>query len=247
MIILPAIDIKDGNCVRLLKGDYSTAHQVCESPYKAAEQFANAGATWMHMVDLDGAKDTSKRQLSVISGLIKNTSVPVEIGGGIRTAKDIEDLLNVGASRVVVGSAAVKDPATAKEWFRNYGAEHIVLALDINIDPVSGKRFIAIKGWQENSAVTIEELIGDFAEVGLKYVLCTDISRDGTLKGSNVELYHDLHQLFPHIDFLASGGIGSLSDVEAVRDSGAAGIIIGRSLLEGKFTVKEAIACWPNA
>ena len=246
-MIIPAIDLIGGKVVRLYQGDYARKTEYNADPQERFDLYVNEGAKFLHLVDLDGAKDTSKRQLSVISGLIKNTSVPVEIGGGIRTAKDIEDLLNVGASRVVVGSAAVKDPATAKEWFRNYGAEHIVLALDINIDPVSGKRFIAIKGWQENSAVTIEELIGDFAEVGLKYVLCTDISRDGTLKGSNVELYHDLHQLFPHIDFLASGGIGSLSDVEAVRDSGAAGIIIGRSLLEGKFTVKEAIACWPNA
>ena len=246
-MIIPAIDLIGGKVVRLYQGDYAHKTEYDADPQERFDLYVNEGAKFLHLVDLDGAKDTSKRQLSVISGLIKNTSVPVEIGGGIRTAKDIEDLLNVGASRVVVGSAAVKDPATAKEWFRNYGAEHIVLALDINIDPVSGKRFIAIKGWQENSAVTIEELIGDFAEVGLKYVLCTDISRDGTLKGSNVELYHDLHQLFPHIDFLASGGIGSLSDVEAVRDSGAAGIIIGRSLLEGKFTVKEAIACWPNA
>ncbi|MBQ4487778.1 MAG: 1-(5-phosphoribosyl)-5-[Ruminobacter sp.] len=246
-MIIPAIDLIGGKVVRLYQGDYARKTEYDADPQERFDLYVNEGAKFLHLVDLDGAKDTSKRQLSVISGLIKNTSVPVEIGGGIRTAKDIEDLLNVGASRVVVGSAAVKDPATAKEWFRNYGAEHIVLALDINIDPVSGKRFIAIKGWQENSAVTIEELIGDFAEVGLKYVLCTDISRDGTLKGSNVELYHDLHQLFPHIDFLASGGIGSLSDVEAVRDSGAAGIIIGRSLLEGKFTVKEAIACWPNA
>ncbi len=246
-MIIPAIDLIGGKVVRLYQGDYARKTEYDADPQERFDLYVNEGAKFLHLVDLDGAKDTSKRQLSVISGLIKNTSVPVEIGGGIRTAKDIEDLLNVGASRVVVGSAAVKDPDTAKEWFRNYGAEHIVLALDINIDPVSGKRFIAIKGWQENSAVTIEELIGDFAEVGLKYVLCTDISRDGTLKGSNVELYHDLHQLFPHIDFLASGGIGSLSDVEAVRDSGAAGIIIGRSLLEGKFTVKEAIACWPNA
>lgn len=246
-MIIPAIDLIGGKVVRLYQGDYARKTEYDADPQERFDLYVNEGAKFLHLVDLDGAKDTSKRQLSVISGLIKNTSVPVEIGGGIRTAKDIEDLMNVGASRVVVGSAAVKDPATAKEWFRNYGAEHIVLALDINIDPVSGKRFIAIKGWQENSAVTIEELIGDFAEVGLKYVLCTDISRDGTLKGSNVELYHDLHQLFPHIDFLASGGIGSLSDVEAVRDSGAAGIIIGRSLLEGKFTVKEAIACWPNA
>ena len=139
-MIIPAIDLIGGKVVRLYQGDYARKTEYDADPQERFDLYVNEGAKFLHLVDLDGAKDTSKRQLSVISGLIKNTSVPVEIGGGIRTAKDIEDLLNVGASRVVVGSAAVKDPATAKEWFRNYGAEHIVLALDINIDPVSGKR-----------------------------------------------------------------------------------------------------------
>lgn len=246
-MIIPAIDLIGGKVVRLYQGDYSRKTEYDADPQERFDLYVNEGAKFLHLVDLDGAKNTSKRQLGVISELIRNTPVPVEIGGGIRTEKDVEDLLGIGAERVVVGSAAVKDPKMAKDWFRKFGAEHIVLALDINIDPATGKRFIAIKGWQENSAVTIEDLIKDFAEVGLKYVLCTDISRDGTLKGSNIELYRDLHNLFPHIDFLASGGIGSLDDVAAVRDSGAAGIIIGRSLLEGKFTVKEAVTCWPNA
>ncbi|MBQ3775035.1 MAG: 1-(5-phosphoribosyl)-5-[Ruminobacter sp.] len=246
-MIIPAIDLIGGKVVRLYQGDYSRKTEYDADPQERFDLYVSEGAKFLHLVDLDGAKDTSKRQLDVISELIKNTPVPVEIGGGIRTEKDVEDLLNIGTERVVVGSAAVKDPKMAKDWFRRFGAEHIVLALDINIDPATGKRFIAIKGWQENSAVTIEDLINDFAEVNLKYVLCTDISRDGTLKGSNVDLYRDLHNIFPHIDFLASGGIGSLDDVAAVRDSGAAGIIIGRSLLEGKFTVKEAVKCWPNA
>lgn len=245
-MIIPAIDLIGGKVVRLYQGDYAQKTEYSANPQERFDLYVSQGAKFLHLVDLDGAKDTSKRQLDVISSLIKNTPVPIEIGGGIRTKKDVEDLIRIGAERVVIGSTAVKDPEMVKEWMKEFGAEHIVLALDINIDPVTQKRFIAVKGWQENSSVTIEELINNFKEVGLKYVLCTDISRDGTLKGSNVELYADLHKEFPEIEFLASGGIGSLDDIANVRDSGASGIILGRALLEGKFDVKEAIECWPN-
>lgn len=246
-MIIPAIDLIDGKVVRLFQGDYNQKTEYNANAQDRFNLYVEEGAKFLHLVDLDGAKDTSKRQLSVISKLIENTPVPIEIGGGIRTRQDVEDLIKIGAERVVIGSTAVKEPETVKEWMNDFGAEHIVLALDINIDPVSKKRFIAVKGWQENSSTTIEELINDFKEVNLKYVLCTDISRDGTLKGSNCELYTDLSKTFPEIKFLASGGIGSLQDVADVRDSGASGIILGRALLEGKLSVKEAIQCWPNA
>ncbi|MGN1394013.1 MAG: 1-(5-phosphoribosyl)-5-[(5-phosphoribosylamino)methylideneamino]imidazole-4-carboxamide isomerase [Succinivibrionaceae bacterium] len=246
-MIIPAIDLIDGKVVRLYQGDYAQKTEYSANPQDRFDLYVAEGAKFLHLVDLDGAKDTNKRQLNVIASLIKNTPVPIEIGGGIRTKQDVEDLLNIGAERVVIGSTAVKEPESVKSWMNEFGAEHIVLALDINIDPVSKKRFIAVKGWQENSTTTIEDLITKFQNVGLKYVLCTDISRDGTLKGSNVDLYKDLHHEFPNIEFLASGGIGSINDIADVRDSGASGIILGRALLEGKFTVKEAISCWPNA
>ncbi len=246
-MIIPAIDLIDGQVVRLYQGDYAQKTQYTDSAQERFTLYANEGAKFLHLVDLDGAKDVSKRQLKVIASLIKNTPIPVEVGGGIRTRQDVADLLGIGATRVVVGSTAVKDPEMVKEWFAEFGAEHIVLALDINIDPVTHQRLIAIKGWQENSGITIEELIHDYQSVGLKYVLCTDISKDGTLQGSNVDLYADLHQEFPTIEFIASGGIGSLEDVKNVRASGANHVVLGRALLEGKFTVKEALACWPNA
>lgn len=245
-MIIPAIDLIDGKVVRLYQGDYAQKTEYSANPQERFDLYVQEGAKFLHLVDLDGAKDTSKRQLKVIAELIKNTPIPIEIGGGIRTKKDVEDLINIGAERVVIGSTAVKEPETVKAWMQEFGAEHIVLALDINIDPVSGKRFIAVKGWQENSSTTIEELIEDFSSVGLKHVLCTDISRDGTLKGSNVQLYAYLHKQFPEINFIASGGIGSLADVLNVRDSGATNVVLGRALLEGKFTVKEALECWPN-
>ena len=246
-MIIPAIDLIGGKVVRLFQGDYARKTEYTASAQDRFDLYVSEGAKYLHLVDLDGAKDPTKRQLDTISSLIKNTPVPVEIGGGIRSRQDAEALLNIGADRVVIGSCAVKNPAEVKEWFRDFGAGHIVLALDINIDPESKKRFIAVKGWQENSGVTIEELINDYREVGLSYVLCTDISRDGTLKGTNVELYQDLAREFPDISFIASGGIGSLDDVKNTRDSGAYGVVLGRALLEGKFTVKEALECWPNA
>lgn len=146
-------------------------------------------------------------------------------------------------NRVVIGSTAVKDPATVAGWVEKYGADKIVLALDVNID-AQGQRKIAVAGWQEDSGVTIEALLAHYLPVGLKHVLCTDISRDGTLQGSNVGLYRDLAAQFPQINWQASGGIGGIADIEALKGSGVGGVILGRSLLEGKFTVKEAIACW---
>ncbi len=245
-MIIPAIDLIGGKVVRLYQGDYNKKTEYSADPQERFDLYVKEGAKFLHLVDLDGAKDTTKRQLSVIASLIKNTPVPIEIGGGIRTREDVKALLDIGAERVVIGSTAVKSPNEVKKWFQEFGAQHIVLALDINIDPKTKKRFIAVKGWQEDSGITIEDLIKIYQDVGLRYVLCTDISRDGTLKGSNVELYQDLSKEFPELYFIASGGIGSIDDVKNVSTSGAGGVVLGRALLEGKFTVKEAIACWPN-
>jgi phosphoribosylformimino-5-aminoimidazole carboxamide ribotide isomerase len=175
--------------------------------------------------------------------LLAGVNVPVQVGGGIRTRDDVEALLNAGATRVVVGSTAVKDPEEVKSWFKQYGPDAIVLALDVRID-ANNRKEVAISGWQEAAGVTLEEVIEQFLPVGLKHVLCTDISRDGTLSGSNVELYREVSARFPTIAFQSSGGIGSLDDVAALNGCGAKGVIVGRALLEGKFTVAEAISCW---
>ncbi|PHZ59032.1 1-(5-phosphoribosyl)-5-[(5-phosphoribosylamino)methylideneamino]imidazole-4-carboxamide isomerase [Photobacterium leiognathi subsp. mandapamensis] len=244
-MIIPALDLIEGQVVRLFQGDYG---QVTEYKVDPAEQFNlyhQAGANWLHLVDLTGAKDTQARQLSLIEKLLKSTPANVQIGGGVRTEQDVADLLNAGAKRVVIGSTAVKQPEMVKGWMEKYGAEHIVLALDINIDD-NGNRIVAVSGWQEDSGVTIEALLEDFLKVGLKHVLCTDISRDGTLAGSNVELYVDLCRQYPQVQFQSSGGIGSLDDIAALKGSGVAGVIVGRALLDGKFTAEQAFACWNN-
>ena len=245
-MIIPAIDLINGKVVRLYQGDYGQKTEYSASAQERFNLYVAEGAQQLHLVDLDGAKNAAARQLAVIRELLANTRAPVQIGGGVRTEQDVQDLLAAGANRVVIGSTAVKQPDVVMGWMEKYGAEHIVLALDVNI-AADGRRMIAVAGWQQDSGVTIEDLITRFQPAGLKHVLCTDISRDGTLQGANVELYRSLCQQFPEIAFQASCGIGGLADIEALIGSGVQGVILGRSLLEGKFTVKQAIDCWANA
>ena len=244
-IIIPALDLIDGQVVRLYQGDYAQKTLYSDNPTAQFQDYVAQGAEQLHLVDLTGAKDPSKRQTKLIGDIIAAVKCPIQVGGGIRSEQDVADLLAVGANRVVVGSTAVKEPELVKGWFRKYGADKFVLALDVNIND-QGEKQIAVSGWQENSGVSLEALINDFREVGLQYVLCTDISRDGTLAGSNVDLYREVCEAFPEINFISSGGIGSLADVDALKGTGVGGVIIGRALLEGKFNVAEAIECWQN-
>ena len=242
-MIIPALDLIEGQVVRLYQGDYGKVTEYKVDPIKQFNAYFDAGSEWLHLVDLTGAKNTKERQLSLIGLWLAGTPANIQLGGGIRTEQDVIDLLNAGAKRVVVGSTAVREPQRVKSWIQKYGVEQIVLALDINVD-AQGQRKVAISGWQEDSGVTIEALLDSYLEVGLKHVLCTDISRDGTLSGSNVELYRDLCCQYPQIKFQSSGGIGSLDDIAALRGTGVAGVIVGRALLDGKFSVEESIACW---
>ncbi|MGR2766791.1 1-(5-phosphoribosyl)-5-[(5-phosphoribosylamino)methylideneamino]imidazole-4-carboxamide isomerase [Photobacterium ganghwense] len=242
-MIIPALDLIEGQVVRLFQGDYGKVTEYKVNPEEQFQAYYQAGATWLHLVDLTGAKDTSARQLNLIQQLLASTPANIQIGGGVRTEQDVANLLSAGAQRVVIGSTAVKQPELVKGWIETYGPERIVLALDVNIDH-NGQRNVAVSGWQEDSGVTIEALLEDFLTVGLKHVLCTDISRDGTLAGSNVELYRDLCTSYPDIRFQSSGGIGSLDDIAALKGTGVAGVIVGRALLDGKFTAEQAFACW---
>ncbi|EMM5119154.1 1-(5-phosphoribosyl)-5-[(5-phosphoribosylamino)methylideneamino]imidazole-4-carboxamide isomerase [Providencia stuartii] len=245
-MIIPALDLIDGNVVRLHQGDYAKQTAYGNDPLPRLQQYEQEGAKLLHLVDLTGAKDPQKRQISLLKKLLAGVCVPVQVGGGIRTEEDVKALLDAGATRVVIGSTAVKQPELVKTWFERYGGEAIVLALDVRINQ-QGIKEIAISGWQENSNLSLEQAIEMYQPYGLKHVLCTDISKDGTLAGSNVNLYREISQKYPDIAFQASGGIGSLADIAAIPSSGAAGVIVGRALLEGKFTVAEAIACWQNA
>lgn len=245
-MIIPAIDLIDGKVVRLYQGDYAKSTEYQLNPVEVVKTYAAAGAEMLHIVDLTGAKDTSKRQLSLIKSMVATGVMRFQSGGGIRTEQDVQDLLSAGIERVVIGSKAVSDREVVSEWFKNYGPEHIVLALDVNIDE-HGNKFVATHGWQQDSGVSIEDLISFYATVGLKHVLCTDISRDGTLQGANESLYAQLVSEYPEIQWQASGGIGSLEDIQKLIPTKVQGVILGRALLEGKFTLEEALACWQDA
>ena len=244
-MIIPAIDLIDGCVVRLHQGDYGARRDYGEDPLARLQRYQASGAQLLHIVDLTGAKDPKARQIPLLRELLGNLSIPVQTGGGIRSADDVRSLLDAGAARVVVGAAAVKRTDEVAGWMKTFGADKLVLALDVRINK-AGNAEVAVSGWQENSGVLMDDLIRAFEPAGLRYVLTTDISKDGTLAGPNTALYAKLAQTFPNIDFQASGGIGSLDDIRAVSHTGAAGVIVGRALLEGKFTLEEAIECWPN-
>jgi len=244
-MMIPAIDLINGEVVRLFQGDYQQKTHYQFSAKERQQAYAKAGATVMHFVDLDGAKDSTKRQLALLATLVKHDSMIIQVGGGVRCKADVEQLLELGADRVVIGSLAIKEPALVRNWLEEFGGEKIVLALDVKID-AQGNKTLPTHGWIKDSGVNLEALLDDYLAAGLSHVLCTDISKDGTLTGSNVALYQELCQQYPTIKWQASGGIGSLADIKALIPTGVDGVILGRSLLEGKFTLEEAIACWPN-
>ena len=244
-MIIPALDLIDGTVVRLHQGDYGQQRDYGSDPLPRLQDYAAQGAQLLHLVDLTGAKDPARRQIALLKNLVAGVSVPVQVGGGIRSEEDVAALLDAGVARVVVGSTAVKSPEVVKGWFTRFGAEKLVLALDVRIDS-EGNKQVAVSGWQEDSGVSLEALVDTYLPVGLQHVLCTDISRDGTLAGSNVSLYQEVCARYPQVAFQSSGGIGGLNDIAALRGTGVRGVIVGRALLEGKFNVTEAIECWQN-
>lgn len=242
-MLIPAIDLIEGQVVRLFQGDYQQQTHYALDPLELVEQYAKQGAQWLHIVDLTGAKDTQRRQLSLLSDMASTQAMRFQAGGGIRNESDVEQLLSTGIERVVVGSLAAKEPERVRAWFSQYGPESIVLALDVNITP-EGEKLIATHGWQENSGVELEPLLESFCEAGARHVLCTDISKDGTLTGTNCELYGEMVKHFPQISWQASGGIGSLEDIQQLKPTQVQNVILGRALLEGKFTLEQAQQVW---
>jgi len=245
-MMIPAIDLIGGEVVRLFQGDYKQKTNYQTTPKERQQAYADAGATVMHFVDLDGAKDNTKRQLSTLKNLMPHPTMTIQVGGGIRCEEDLQQLLELGANRVVIGSLAIKQPELVLAWLTKYGSDKIVLALDIKIDK-NGNKTLPTHGWIEDSGVNLEDLMAQYINAGIKHILCTDISKDGTLTGTNVALYGELCQKYPSVQWQASGGIGSIADIKALIPTGVSGVILGRSLLEGKFTLEEAITCWPSA
>ncbi|MDD3267617.1 MAG: 1-(5-phosphoribosyl)-5-[(5-phosphoribosylamino)methylideneamino]imidazole-4-carboxamide isomerase [Burkholderiales bacterium] len=239
MVIYPAIDLRDGKCVRLYKGDFAQTKIYDETPANMLTEFAKSGATWVHMVDLDGAKAGKVLQAEFIGQLLKNnTQLKIEVGGGIRTTSDVEALFGAGVSRVVVGSISVSNPTLVNEWIDKYGADKIVLALDCSLDSNNIPK-IRTHGWQEESTLSIYDVLANYPKA--KYVLCTDIAVDGTLEGPSINLYQQMQERCPQIEIIASGGVGTLADVTTLKKLGVHGVVIGKAIYEGKFTVSEAL------
>lgn len=243
-MLIPALDLIDGQIVRLKQGDFNEKTVFNLDPIAKVQEYAQDGASLIHIVDLDGAKDPKKRQLQLISQMVKNCSCPIQTGGGIRTYEDVQSLLDIGVKRVVVGSAAVKDVAFGHKLLNDFGPDAICLALDVRI--IDAVAQVAIHGWLETSQNSLYDLLDDFMKSNLQHVLVTDISKDGMMQGANNSLYADLAQRYPKLDVIASGGISSLQDVKDLKALGASSAVLGRSLLSGAFTLKEALNLWPN-
>ncbi|XBC44461.1 MAG: 1-(5-phosphoribosyl)-5-[(5-phosphoribosylamino)methylideneamino]imidazole-4-carboxamide isomerase [Buchnera aphidicola (Schlechtendalia peitan)] len=245
-MIIPSIDLINGKIVRLYKGKYNFKTFYKFNIKDVLLNYYAQGASIIHIVDLDGALNPDKKQTNIIKVLLSNSDFSLQVGGGIRDDKDIELLFSLGVKRVVVGSSAVYTPEKVSSWLKRYGGECIVLALDLKIFSNSYKE-VVVNAWKSSSGISVEQLINKFSSDGLKHVLCTDISKDGTLLGPNINLYKELFNSFKHINFQSSGGIGSLEDIVSIKQSGIQNIIIGRALLEKKFSLIEAITCWQNA
>lgn len=241
MTIYPAIDLRNGRFVRLAQGHFDSATIYGDDPPAVARNFAAQGATWMHVVDLDGALDASKRQSDLVSSIIRESGLRVQTGGGIRVKSDVFKLLAAGAERVVIGSLCVREPETVRGWIEEFGAEHVVPALDVRVGK-DGVARVSIAGWQEDSTSALEDAILGVLPDGKGHLLCTDIARDGMLTGPNAGLYAQLRKKFPSLEVQASGGVSSLDDLRKLKTLGAAGAIVGRALYERKFTLKEALA-----
>jgi phosphoribosylformimino-5-aminoimidazole carboxamide ribotide isomerase len=237
MRLIPAIDLRDGRCVRLFKGDFEQETRYAVDPVALAGQYRELGAEWLHVVDLDGAKSGSPVNLPLIERMRAAAGVDVQYGGGIRTAASLEQALRV-VTRAVIGSLAVTDPDTVTAWFTKHGAERLVLALDVRLDD-SGAPMIATHGWTRASTLTLAAAIERYTAVGLRHVLCTDIDRDGALTGPNVDLYRDCAARWPEIEFQASGGVRNVADLAACAAAGAAAAVSGKALLEGRLTPEE--------
>lgn len=243
-MIIPAFDLINGTTVRLYQGNYSNQKKYDINLYKRLKDYEIKGVKNIHLVDLDGAKNIKKRQIRIFKDIISYTDIPIQIGGGIRNEEDINMFLDLGVKKIVIGSSAIKNRVEVKKWIKIYGSNTIILALDVIIK--NNKKEIAINGWQEQTNTTLEEIIEYFSPMGLKHVLCTDISKDGTLSGPNNVLYKEIVKKFKHIEFQASGGVATLKDIVSLKETGVSSVIIGRSLLENKFTIQEALKCWQN-
>ncbi len=228
MIIIPAIDIIDGKVVRLTKGDYAQQKVYNENPVEVAKQFEAAGIQRLHIVDLDGAKAGKIINLKVLEQIATATSLTIDFGGGVKNISDVGDIFNAGAAMVTVGSLAVKHPELLEEWLMEFSAEKFLVGADVLDEKIK------ISGWLEDGGINIFDFIGKMISLGTTNIFCTDISKDGVMKGPSIELYKKIMTEHPEIHLIASGGVSNMEDVKELKAIGCSGVIIGKAIYEGK-------------
>lgn len=233
MRIIPAIDIIEGKCVRLTKGDYSTKKIYNEDPLETARMFQDHGIEYLHLVDLDGARSKEIVNHKVLEQIASRTTLQIDFGGGLKSDTDLRIAFDSGASQITGGSIAVKDPDLFEGWIGNYGKEKIILGADVN------NRKIAVSGWTENSDLELFPFVEKYLQKGIEYVICTDISKDGMLEGPSFDLYQEMLEQFPDIKLIASGGISQMDDIYKLEDQGCEAAIIGKAIYEGRISLKD--------
>ncbi|MDB5277025.1 MAG: hisA [Ferruginibacter sp.] len=235
MTIIPAIDIIDGKCVRLTKGDYAQQKIYNENPVEVAKQFADTGLERLHIVDLDGAKAGKIINLSVLEAIASATGLVIDFGGGIKNINDVASIFNAGASMATIGSLAVKHPELLEEWLMEFGAGRFLIGADV----LDGK--IKISGWLEDGGIDIFSFIGKMIGLGVTNIFCTDISKDGAMEGPSVQLYKQIMEQHPEINLIASGGVTTMDDVTELKAIGCSGAIIGKAIYEGNITLQQLL------
>ena len=235
MKIIPAIDIINGKCVRLTKGDYTQQKVYSESPVEVAKQFAGAGFKRLHIVDLDGAKAGVIMNMAVLENIAASVDMVIDFGGGVKKITDVEDILNAGASMVTIGSLAVKHPEVLEEWLMEFGADKFLIGADVLNENVK------ISGWLQDGDINIFDFVGKLIGVGATNIFCTDISKDGMMQGPSIELYKKIMEQHPEINLTASGGVSNIDDVKRLKEIGCSGVIIGKAIYENLVTLDELI------
>ena len=233
MQIIPAIDIIEGKCVRLTKGDYSQKKIYNENPLEVAKQFEEAGLKRLHLVDLDGAKQGKVCNWKVLETIAAKTSLIIDFGGGVKTEKDVDIIFSSGGSLVTIGSMAVKDETSFIGWLKKFGADKFLLGADVKDEK------IAVHGWQETTDIWIYDFIQKYIKQGMKQIFCTDVAKDGALEGPSIELYKNIIEKFPQLHFIASGGVSGINDVYELENINCKGVIIGKAIYEGKIKLSE--------
>jgi len=235
MQIIPAIDIIDGKCVRLTQGDYSQKTIYNEHPLEVARQFEDAGLKRLHLVDLDGAKAGAVKNWKVLESLAGKTSLVIDFGGGIKKEEDLAIVFNSGAAFATIGSLAVKDKELFGQWLTTYGPAKFLLGADVKDEK------IAVGGWLETTGIWVYDFIEQYLQQGVEQIFCTDVSKDGLLQGPSVDLYKEILDRFPSLYFIASGGVSSMKDLEALQKIGCKGVIVGKAIYEGRIKLEDLV------